>query len=698
MNGLRLLPLFALCSLAPSVQAQAPEHPLLTWVKRHPLAEKKGKPSPKLGYECAYAYDPRTKLLIRYAGHNQGNGGEQNSEVWTYDLDKDLWTLREPNTSPPGVCCGQQNVFHDPLGLYVRFPSFSASHGWQSLREVRLRDSSVWTYDLEKNNWLDMRPLPEPAVRPLRGAAYDPFHEVIVLHGGETAKHGTLVYDLFSNTWHERKPDPAPAANLSQPGFTFDPFHRKFVLFGSQFASDPRTWIYDLPKNEWQTLEVDQRPPFDKSSPIMAADRSGNVLASVKGEKELETWALDIKGKTWKKLDVKWSHEREETTNGNRNRTLVYLPDRNLFMQEIRTKSEQQIWTMRLVEAPPLPETVTEVRLDLSDDGNAVEVAWAAPSPGGSFNVYRAGGERSWELDWALVGKAVKETRFLDKGLKPRATTWYRVHVIEKGKEGLTGPLARTKPPVVRDLAVSALNPKQVELSWQAPAKEDIVGYHVERAEVMVFSTDEVKGIKDRYEPTSDLAVGHLRKIGKFERLTRDPIKELRFLDGKVDLSQGPVKEIKEPLWDRELRGEQVVAGKPYKYAVFAYRVVAVNPLGVESGPSPARFSFPEAVEQVFAREEGKTGASLKWAKHRGAQGYLVYRHNGRFSASKIVRVTAELLKETGFQDEGPGTAARRYEVVAVDALGQEGMPSSPVWSRREWGSFYVPYTGEWHQ
>jgi len=36
--------------------------------------------------------------------------------------------------------------------------------------------------------------------------------------------------------------------------------------------------------------------------------------------------------------------------------------------------------------------------------------------------------------------------------------------------------------------------------------------------------------------------------------------------------------------------------------------------------------------------------------------------------------------------------------VVAVDTLGQEGEPSQPVWSRREWRSFYLPYTGEWHQ
>jgi hypothetical protein len=33
-----------------------------------------------------------------------------------------------------------------------------------------------------------------------------------------------------------------------------------------------------------------------------------------------------------------------------------------------------------------------------------------------------------------------------------------------------------------------------------------------------------------------------------------------------------------------------------------------------------------------------------------------------------------------------------------VDALGQEGEPSQPVWSRREWKRYYDPYVEPWHQ
>ena len=107
-------------------------------------------------------WDSRHRLLVRYGGHNQGGGGEQGAEVWTFDPPTAKWTLKEPNTSPPGVCCNAQNVYDPTIVRYIRFPFFSGSHGWQWHRELYLNDSSVWTYDLESNRWRNMRPLPTP--------------------------------------------------------------------------------------------------------------------------------------------------------------------------------------------------------------------------------------------------------------------------------------------------------------------------------------------------------------------------------------------------------------------------------------------------------------------------------------------------------------------------------------------------------
>jgi hypothetical protein len=60
--------------------------------------------------------------------------------------------------------------------------------------------------------------------------------------------------------------------------------------------------------------------------------------------------------------------------------------------------------------------------------------------------------------------------------------------------------------------------------------------------------------------------------------------------------------------------------------------------------------------------------------------------------------LTPEPIAETAFADPQAGSGTRRYYIVAADSLGQEGMPSAPVWFNREWQQFYEPFAGPWHQ
>jgi len=120
---------------------------------------------------------------------------------------------------------------------------------------------------------------------------------------------------------------------------------------------------------------------------------------------------------------------------------------------------------------------------------------------------------------------------------------------------------------------------------------------------------------------------------------------------------------------------------------------------GVEGGPSPVFFTIPSTPQHVFAREDGAK-CDLKWKANpeRGLRGYRVYRMDGRYEKDPIPRLTSEPLKATEFTDPDAGKDSRRYYIVAVDALGQEGFPSSPVWFDREWKQYYKPFTAEWHQ
>jgi hypothetical protein len=241
-----------------------------------------------------------------------------------------------------------------------------------------------------------------------------------------------------------------------------------------------------------------------------------------------------------------------------------------------------------------------------------------------------------------------------------------------------------------------------VRLTWTPLVAKDVVGYHVEPAPVEVFSEDQVLRLKKDTPPLAEPSVGTIKAIGDFVRLTKEPVKEAKYTDTAVDLSKQQMI-AGEPQWKHRFRADQLdPKGKEYRYGVFAYRIRAINALGVESGASPYFLTIPAAPQYLFAKEDGET-CHLKWAANpeESLKGYRVYRmESPRINGpgQPVTRVTAEAVTEPRLSDPQAGKVTRRYWVVAVDALGQEGIPSAPAWFNREYKRFYDPFVGAWHQ
>jgi hypothetical protein len=690
-----------------------PGEPANTWVLLSPL--EGGPPSPRLGYEGACVYDTLRRVLIRYGGHNQGGGGEQHAEVWIFDPRSARWDLREPDTSPPGICCGQQNVFDPARGVYVRFPAFSGSHGWQWRREIELNDASVWTYDPAADSWKSRRPLPAPRVRPLRSASWDEDHGVIVLFGGEGSNEGTAVYDPYANTWTPRHPREEPAPR-SAGNMAYDRARRLHVLFGAQFQDDPHTWLYDLRRNIWRDARPVAQPPTDRNDAVLAYDDEKAVVVAVikvtQGEDEdarhrLETWAYDAGANEWRAMKP----EREPDPSGNRARVLQYAPDLGGVLLENRThpphgKSEQQIWLYRHPgpAAPAAGPRPPAPSLSVTREG--ARLAWPEGAGGDgprarAWAVYRGTGTEPWSVELAKVAETTRPEH-VDASLPRGVNHYYRVHALAAdGKEGPGSFLVQTRPRAVEEVTVTVRSASEVEVGWSPPPESrdgEIEGYIVERAAVEVVTDSELKGLAAETPPLEAPAGAAIRRVGSFERLTREPRAGRRFLDA-VDITKPAPPAV--PLTHERSFDEEDLdpKGRPYPLAVYAYRIRAVNVLGVASGPSPAVLTLPAAPSDVFAREDGQR-ALLRWKAQpeAGLRGYRVYRLDGRYSKEPVSRLTPEPLSEPAFTDETAGEGSRRYYIVAVDALGQEGHPSAPVWHRREWAKFYEPFTGEWHQ
>ena len=686
--------------------------PLNTWVKLSPLPDT--PPSPRLGYEGACVWDSKHHVVIRYAGHNQGGGGEQHSEVWAFDPLTATWTFKEPNTSPPGLCCGQQNVFDPVQGRYIRFPSFSGSHGWQWHREIYLNDSSVWNYDLATNTWRNMRPLPTPHPRPLRCASWDSDNQVIVMFGGETSREGTLVYDPFTNRWTRMQ-------TASQPEFrsggnmAYDAARQRHILFGAQFSADPHTWAYNLRENKWCDMQPEIMPPTDQNDAVLTYDAINKLIIAVvkitKGEDDaathrLETWTYDVAANKWTKMNP----AREPDPSGNRARILMFAPEFNVAIMENRThlskgtqNDEQQILAYRFANAKPETPLSPPSQVQVSVRADRADVIWSASSSAQvvGYHVYRAQAELPWQAEFTLVHRTEKEAgHFADTSVEREKIYLYCVRAVDaEGNESEDSLKVRTQPCLVEDIVVSVISPQQVELFWRASDEEGVVGYRVERARVEVFTDDQLHRLKSRTPTVKETSVGAIKRIGQFERITDRLTQNKTFTDLTVDLKTSPAIP-GEPIYDHRFYPENLDEnGKPYQFAVYAYRIYAVNALGVESGDSPACFTIPSAPQFLFAKEDDTT-CHLKWAANpeKNIKGYRVYRMDGRWDKDKITRLTPEPLNATVYRDQGAGESTRRYYVVAVDALGQEGFTSSPVWFNREWRRFYEPFTREWHQ
>ena len=212
----------------------------------------------------------------------------------------------------------------------------------------------------------------------------------------------------------------------------------------------------------------------------------------------------------------------------------------------------------------------------------------------------------------------------------------------------------------------------KIEVTWTKHPAVDVIGYNVYRGTVVVRAIKKgtPKAWSDNDPEYAEPMPVEVRDITDWNKVNDQLLTGVSFTDTQVALARK----------DRE--------PSEYRWKVYAYVVKAVNRLKQESGPSPYALTMPSSPEYVFTREKGDQ-AELKWSPNpeKSIVGYHVYKlGKGHW---EVVRVTQEPIKGTTFTHQG-GKNTTRYWVVAVDALGQEGEPSSPVWHRKSYprGSF----------
>ena len=678
---------------------EAADHPENQWVKQSP---REGAPVPALGYEGSGSYDPVNQKWIHHAGHD---GHPQGFYTFTFDLKTGIWEQKFPNTSPPGVCgVHGANVFDIAHQRFVAFPGSVLGHGYQMSRGVRLKSSPVWLYDLSTNRWMNMRPPPYPQITELgrfsASATYDSKHEVAISFGGSGGANNLTVYDAYSNRLARLNAENPPPAR-DGAGLCYDPKNDVLVMFGSHFLDDERTWLYRYSTGKWESHDLTPRPVAKRmgrcfhenwvdvsTNPKLVFDSASGLVLCVtwhgSDAGRHETWTFDAAKLQWTKMNPPVEPEPSLP----RSRNLSYIAEENLFILELITPTtpwpqRPEIWTYRIKNAPANAPPTVPTDLMVTTGSNNATLTWKPVDGSRRFQVLRGEGDEVWNVKYEQIA-TVNVPRFEDTGLTSGKTYFYRVKAVAAdGTVSQPSLQARTQPRVLIKPVVSVLADNKVEINWAAHPVADVKGYNVYRGLVSVRSlqkgTPDTRDNDPEYSQPMPVEVSDITDIRK---LNDQLLTSTQWTDN-VDLKKNNP------------------TGDEYRFHVYAYIIRAVNNLGTESGPSPYALTIPSEPENVFCREDADGTAELKWdaSPEKRIAGYRVYRLRG---TGEIVPVAVDpIIQGTTFSHQPPADGGHtknrtRYWVTAVDAIGQEGQPSSPAWYNHPLFKGY--YQGEWHQ
>lgn len=546
--------------------------------------------------------------------------------LWPIDMDDD----RAANTTYEAGL-----TFDESTGLVVK----SNGHG-QRCDSPQLGET--WLYDPSANTWRESgAPVVPFGMCGTWGLTYDRANRKVVAMQAEGGHHGwqweraralrgstTWIFDGVRDQWTPMQPlhrldGPglrafAPLIYLDQPGLVF--LHGGAWGGNSPRELSGRSWTYDTYANAWQMLPESKEGPGNCSHQAMCYLPNVNRVVMGPAQKGGKTWLCDLSTGAW--TDARAQGEPPAL-----HLPMVYDPVSQSALAFLAEGHGTAIW-----QYEPVSNVWKRIDspVDISPHHDSVDVAYDSKN-----NVFvMDGGHVNWNTDHIAV-REVWTYKFKNRP--------------EKGKPpSLPAPTHRAAPPIPDDVVVSVRADSTVQIRWAQSRLPDVRGYHVYAAAVETGQRFHHKEV--------------FKGQGPVERLTPRPITGCDFADTrKLEPAKG--------LFNHEIR---------------AYHVKAVNAAGVESGPSATVLTLPGSVGSVTAERLSDGSTRIRWApaREKEIRGYAVYRMDD-FRTPLAVRLNPVPVTGCEYIDwsESPKAERQCYYVVAVDALNEEGIPSTGAWS-----------------
>jgi len=224
--------------------------------------------SPSARHGAKMIYDPVGKQIIMFGGRGEGKiVGDLLDDIWAFDLEKENW--REIKSSSPPPSRLSPGLVYDPSHHQVILFGGYSSRG-------RLDDT--WLLDLNDYEWEEVNPALSPPARSDLGMAYDGSNHIVLLFGGMCLENqrdlcdDTWFFDPESNRWIEMNPPSSPPVMYGH-SLNYDFLNDKFLVWGGHMSKFDQGNISSAGYNDsiWSYSYAENQwreiPPDNQSHP-----------------------------------------------------------------------------------------------------------------------------------------------------------------------------------------------------------------------------------------------------------------------------------------------------------------------------------------------------------------------------------------------------------------------------------------------
>lgn len=265
------------------------------------------KNTPQGRGKCGMAYLEDDKVMI-FSG--DGYNPKYLGDTWIFDLSDNEWTEVKCDTSPkPRTHPVMVHIGDGKALLFGGCFDIGIDYG-----------DDTWIFDIKTMKWKELHPIRKPYRRDRSSSAYLGNNQILLYSGFNCPLeysafqdwfcHDTWIYDLNKNEWDSISNNFPHGRELAQ---MCELDSTRFVLYGGH-TSSYNMFIFDKSTNNWQLFKPKNNNLLRGASSmvnltknksfVFGGNTQGNPGSTSEDQCDNDSWILDMDDSTWIELKI----------------------------------------------------------------------------------------------------------------------------------------------------------------------------------------------------------------------------------------------------------------------------------------------------------------------------------------------------------------------------------------------------------